>query len=227
MEAAWHSAMTVLGTNVRSPTKIAMGAACTAVAAVVALAVYFYWFTIPGPVWTYYGVLLDSDTKAEIAHKLGVPDQVYSEPQVSGEFKGWEHVYQLNPREGKPGTLPRGKEFTNYNAWGYNLPGRDSRLEVRFRKASPGNVSRVECVSLSTTSGACKPLLGMNVGDDEAELVRRLGPPTGAFLYTGASSLGMVKTIVYQNLNATYLLEKQRIYSMAIGHWVRGKDQQR
>jgi len=216
-----------MGTKVRSRTKVAIGTACTALAAVAALAGQSYWFTIPGPVSTYYGVLLDRDTKAEIEHKLGVPDQVYSEPQVSGAFKGWEHVYEPNAKEGNRGALPRGRRFASYNAWGYRLEGKDARLEVRFNKASPGNVSRVECVSLNTMAGACQPLLGIHVGDDEAEIVRRLGPPTGAFLYTGASSLGMAKTIVYQNLNATYLLERQRVYSMAIGHWVRAKEQQR
>lgn len=70
---------------------------------------------------------------------------------------------------------------------------------------------------LDTVPGACKPLLGIDIGDSEESVRQRLGAATDAFID------GPTKTLVYQDLHVMLLLQKQRVYGMAMGLWVKSK----
>ena len=197
-------------------TRIALAAA-SAVAALGAVAgAYCYWRTVPTPQATYYGVELGRDTKAEINYKLGNPDHVVGQRETSGEWKGFARVFTVNAKPDDKNALPLGKDFEAYDEWEYAQGEDGSGLSVSFSNSS-GKVNEVRCYSMGTVPGACEALMGIQIGDSEEGVRRRLGPPTDA------SIEGPTKTLVYQGLHVMLILTKQRVYGMAIGRWMPAK----
>jgi hypothetical protein len=78
---------------------------------------------------------------------------------------------------------------------------------IRATRKSAGTVAEVQC------SSACKPLLGINIGDTEESVTNRLGAPTDAFLQ------GTTKAVLYQNLNLVVWLARERVNAIAMGHY--------
>jgi hypothetical protein len=157
---------------------------------------YHFWLSRPVPQTSYYGLLLDKDGKPEVNYKLGDPDFVEDDTDL-GSARG---ILIVKANVGDPNALPTGRDFKSFDKWGYKTPD----LWVEFRK-SAGTIAEVRC------SSACKPLLGINIGDTEESVTNRLGAPTDAVLQ------GTTKAVLYQSLHLVVWLARERVNAMAMG----------
>jgi hypothetical protein len=165
------------------------------------------WFYVGRPIaqTNYYGLLLDKDRKDDVNYKLGDPDLVDSD-DVSSFHLGAVQPLIANRHAGDQNAYPKGTDFRNYDRWGY-----PSNLWISFRKPA-GSIFEVQCFSPNVIIGACKPLLGINIGDTEESVKKWLGHPTSAPIY------GTTKVLVYPELNVVIWLRRERVYGLAMFH---------
>lgn len=164
--------------------------------------IFFDYLPVPRP-REYMNVTL-GDTRDEVRYKLGIPQSVLGPVIEDGEEKGFQPVYDTDKKEG-PTAIPSGKKYDDFDEWMYG----DNVKYVVIDFSKEGRARRVTCFD-SSKSSFCQPLAGVQIGDLEADIVKRLGPPSSSRIS------GVSKTITYEKRNLGVTLEKQKAYLLEL-----------
>jgi hypothetical protein len=156
------------------------------------------------------------DSQGEVIYKLGRPHEVLADPPNGQKIAGWEGdqlVYDTSDKkEGAPksASMPPGTTIEQYPAWMYDSPQSRGDLRASFDRTS-GRVDEIDCFDFNKPpTEFCPKLLGIGVGDSEAEILADLGEPSRQSIDAG------VKTIEYRDIGVAFLLEKTRVYGIKV-----------
>ena len=139
----------------------------------------------------------------EVRYVKGEPSYVMLPTIKSGPYAGSAPIIESK-------NFKQGQLAENYLSWGYDAADKRSYVEVDF-DSKTRKVDQITCYSEGFFN--CPPLLGILDGDEEENVISRLGQPTHVAFETGSG----VKRLTYTNLNVRYYLLKKRVYMLQVG----------
>jgi hypothetical protein len=144
---------------------------------------------------TSYAGLRLGMTQDEVTYVKGYPPFIL----IEDEDKGF--VQSVDATK-----LEKGKHVNDYQLWSYGA--NEHYINVIFNPTRTAVVN-ITCVSLKTRFD-CPYLAGVQDGDSEQDVLRKLGTPTSSKIE------GSTKEMTYRDLNVRVRLTKERVYMLAV-----------
>jgi hypothetical protein len=150
------------------------------------------------------------DTREEVRYRLGSPPVVFGKAlgDTSGPWGDFQPLYYADPKRDPVNQLPKGTTDKDYDEWSYD-PSSVSSLNVKFDMKTD-RVIGIGCFDFSSTHSDCPSILGVNSGDSEASLFRKLGKPTRQVVKSGT------KNVHYDDLGVDFVLGRAKVYGFGV-----------
>ncbi|MBR1302171.1 hypothetical protein [Bradyrhizobium sp. AUGA SZCCT0042] len=146
---------------------------------------------------TQYDGLRLGMSKDEVKYIKGIPTTVITNDK-DGPWKDFGVV--------QTSELPKGKTVNDYSLWSYD--GHKRYYNVGFGNSS--TVVSIGCYS-EDKSYRCPAIGDVRDGTSEAEMLRKLGPPTKSAIS------GVTKSVEYNNIGVEFKLQQETIYYVLVG----------